>query len=504
MLHFFNMKLVSLVGLLSTAGASYTYDLNIEVCDSSGCQPQQKRVALDANAKPGHENQIHTDGTTLTLDYAQNIGGPRVYLIEPEGANENTLFELAGKELSFDVELSTMTCGFNAAMYFIGMDKNQGGAESGTHYCDAQAVGGTYCAEMDLFEGNTASQQITTHGCVDACATYSNNQQCKHSANNNICDHSGCGMNPFRYGAGSSYSGETNNEDFYGSGSQFQLDTSQPFTVTTQFHTNHIERYYIQNGKTIELPTLYVRTPSDGQNYEPFYGPKITDEYCGLTYDKWTGNKGLNPASQMLKNGRNGMVLSMSAWYDRESYSNGQPNGGSSTGMSWLDGVNNWGHLTKTGPCHDTTTDSGSHKTTFSKIKFGEYGTTSPYTPPAPPPPAPPPAPSPSGGGGCCFGGCGSGSCDYGWCAESVGNCENNCNGQFCGAPAPAPAPANQCQCGWVAQYGCGGDDGSACWGSCCGSSNVGCDCGWVNQWGCGNNDGSACWGQCCGGEVSV
>jgi len=257
------MKLVSLGGLLGTAAASYTYDLSIEMCDSSGCTPQQKRVALDANAKPGHENQIHTDGGKLTLDYAQYIGGPRVYLIEPEGANENSLFELAGKELSFDVDLSTMSCGFNAAMYFIGMDKNYGGAESGSHYCDAQAVGGTYCSEMDLFEGNTASHQITTHSCIDTCATYSDNSYCKYNGQqNNICDHSGCGMNPFRYGAGSSYSGETNNEDFYGYGSQFDLDTSQTFTVTTQFHTDHIERFYVQNEKRIDLPTLWVRTPS--------------------------------------------------------------------------------------------------------------------------------------------------------------------------------------------------------------------------------------------------
>jgi len=502
------MKLVSLVGLLGTVGASFTYDLMVDMCDSSGCHATQKRVALDANAKPGHENQVHVDGDKLTLDYAQGIGGPRVYFIEQEGVNENTLFELAGKELSFDVELSTMTCGFNAAVYFIGMDKNQGGAESGTHYCDAQAVGGTYCAEMDLFEGNTASNQITTHGCVDECATYSDDQQCKYSQNNNICDHSGCGMNPFRYGPGSSYNGETNNDDYYGRGSQHQIDTSQPFTVTTQFQTDHVERFYTQNGRKIELPTLYVRTPSDGMNYDPFYGPKITDEYCGLTYDKWTGDSGLGPASQMLKNSRNGMVLSMSAWYDQETY----PSGGSSTGMSWLDGINNWGHSTKTGPCHTTTSDNGSHGATFSKMKFGDMGTTSPYAPPAPapaPPPAPAPwvppapAPTPSGAAQCCYGGCGT-NCNTDWCAESRDNCENNCGGQYCAAPAPPPAPAPGCDCSWVPQYGCGSNDGSSCWGECCGSSGNGCECGWVNQYGCGNNDGSQCWGQCCGGEVSV
>jgi len=411
------MKLVSLVGIFSTAGASYTYDLSIEGCDSSGCYPLQKRVALDANAKPGHENQVHVSGDSLTLEYAQWIGGPRVYLIEQDGVNENTMFQLANSEFSFDVELSSMTCGFNAAMYLIGMDKNQGGAEAGTKYCDAQAVGGTYCSEMDLFEGNTAAQQITTHGCIDQCASYSDDAQCKHRADkNSICDHSGCGMNPFRYGPGTGYADTAFNDGWYGSGSQYQVDSSQPFTVTTQFHTDHVERFYTQNGQRIELPTLYVRTPLDGVHYEPFYGPQINDDYCGLTYDKWTGDGSMGPASQMMKNAQNGMVLSMSAWYDAEN--------GPDSGMTWLDGHNGWG---QTGPCSGSSNEQGSHKATFSKIRVGGMGTTVAPAPPAPTPPPPaPPAPSPV----CCQGGC-NGYCQQGWCGQSDSNCAQ-CSGQFC------------------------------------------------------------------------
>merc|ERR1711865_68878 len=293
---------------------------------------------------------------------------------------------------------------------------------------------------------------------------------------------------------GSSYNGENNNENYYGSGSQHQIDTSQVFTVTTQFHSDHLERFYVQDGRKVELPTLYVGAPNDGMHYEPFYNPKITDEYCGLTYDKWTSNTGSGAASTMSRNSLNGMVLSMSAWYDQET--------GADTGMSWLDGLNNWGHLTKTGPCSRTTSDSGTHGATFSQLKFGDMGSTSGFAPPAPAP-APAPAPSPSGGAQCCYGGCGV-NCNTDWCAESQNNCENNCGGQYCAAPAPAPAPAPGCDCGWVPQYGCGGNDGSVCWGQCCGSSDNGCDCGWVNQWGCGNNDGSTCYHHCCGGDVSV
>ena len=49
---------------------------------------------------------------SLTLTYGDAVrGSPRVYLIEGEGTNKNTMFALAGKEVSFDVDLSKMPCG---------------------------------------------------------------------------------------------------------------------------------------------------------------------------------------------------------------------------------------------------------------------------------------------------------------------------------------------------------------------------------------------------------
>merc|ERR1719293_56459 len=66
--------------------------------------------------------------------------------------------------------------------------------------------------------------------------------------------------------------------------------------------------------------------------------------------------------------------------------------------------------------------------------------TSAPPAPPAPPTSAPPPpttappSPPPTGPGLCCYGGCGGGNCQGGWCGESRGNCEGNCNGEFCPA----------------------------------------------------------------------
>jgi hypothetical protein len=287
------------------------------------------------------------------------------------------MFMLPGQEFSFDVELSTMTCGFNAALYFVGMTENEGGAEDGTNYCDAQAVGGTFCSEMDLFEGNTVAQQYTTHGCIDACASWTEGVEACQLGDSpkTVCDQSGCGLNPFRYGPGTSYNEETNNDAWHGVGTDFELDTSKVFTVTTQFDENAIKRFYLQDGKRVDLPTLYVLPPSDGSHYGPFESPAIVEDFCADTYDRWDGDGSSTPLAQMFKNMENGMVLAMSAWYAQETYVDGAPQG-SQTGMSWLDGVNNWGHLTKAGPCHETTSDAGEHHATFSNIRFGAIGTT--------------------------------------------------------------------------------------------------------------------------------
>jgi hypothetical protein len=326
-------------------------------------------------------------------------------LIEEEGTNKNAMFMLRGQEFTFDVELSTMPSGFNAALYFIGMTDIEGGAENGTNYCDAQAVGGTFCSEMDLFEGNTVAQQYTTHGCSDACASFTEGvAECEFTGSpKTVCDQSGCGLNPFRYGPGTTYDAELNNEAWHGVGSDFEIDTSKPFTVTTQFQDASISRFYQQNGKRVDLPTLYVLPPSDGSHYGAFESPKIQEDFCADIYDRWDGGAGYKPLEQMFKNMENGMVLAMSAWYAQETYVNGKPSG-EQTGMSWMDGVNNWGHYTKAGPCHETTSDAGDHQATFSNIRFGAIGTTSGPTPspsPAPTPspspsPTPPPAPTPS------------------------------------------------------------------------------------------------------------
>lgn len=53
--------------------------------------------------------------------------------------------------------------------------------------------------------------------------------------------------------------------------------------------------------------------------------PTTTEEFCTYIYDRWNGEEGDSPLSQMGKNMDGGMVLAMSAWYAQETYIGGRP-----------------------------------------------------------------------------------------------------------------------------------------------------------------------------------
>ncbi|KAH8156123.1 hypothetical protein CIB48_g12123 [Xylaria polymorpha] len=295
---------------------------------------------------------VSTSGDALTMyqytidanGVAQNAS-PRLYLL---GDDENyEMLQLLGQELTFTVDLSTLPCGENGALYLGEMDKtggrnqyNTGGANFGSGYCDAQCPVQTWkngtlntdnsgycCNEMDILEANSRANSFTPHPCSDS-----------------DCDKSGCGLNPYAQGY----------TNYYGPGGT--VDTSKPFTVITQFNTNDgtttgtltsITRKYIQNGNLVASANSA--------------GDITTTESCNAASPSAAQFGGLTTMGKAL--GR-GMVLTFAIWNDAGQF------------MNWLDSGNN-------GPCSASEGNPDliikNNPTThvvFSNIRWGDIGST--------------------------------------------------------------------------------------------------------------------------------
>lgn len=315
---------------------------------------------------------VATSNTSLTLHhYVQSSTGltsssPRVYLLAPDG-KEYSMLKLLGQEISYDADVSALPCGENGALYLSEMSAdggrsstNPGGATYGSGYCDAQcplssffdgAVNtkslGSCCQEMDLWEANSVATALTPHPC-NTTGPYG----CSGNACNSVCDKSGCGFNPYAMG----------DTSYYKPGGT--VDTSKPFTVTTQFITSdnsttgtltEIRRQYKQNGKVIQNA---VATASSGHSGLS----SITESYCTSSDSAAAQLGALTTMGEAL--GR-GMVLIFSIWNDA---------GGN---MNWLDSGN-------AGPCNSTQGNPSiiesqypNTAVTFSNVKWGDIGSTS-------------------------------------------------------------------------------------------------------------------------------
>ncbi|KAL1872655.1 hypothetical protein Daus18300_004201 [Diaporthe australafricana] len=313
-----------------------------------GCAEECALEGADYTATYG----ATTSGDALTLkfvqehQYGKNVGS-RFYLMN--GADKYQMFNLLGNEFAFDVDLSTVECGLNSALYFVAMEEdggvasfpsNSAGAKYGTGYCDSQCardlkfVGGraniegwesstsdpnsgvgpfgACCAEIDVWESNSHSFALTPHPCENneyhVCETTECGGTYSEDRFAGLCDANGCDYNPYRMG----------NTDFYGAGKV--VDTTKKFTVVTRFETDKMSQYFIQDGNTIEIPGPTYEGISDNAD--------ITPEYCSNQhtvfgefnrFEEVGGFSKLNEALNIP------MVLVMSIWNDH--YAN----------MLWLD-----------------------------------------------------------------------------------------------------------------------------------------------------------------------
>lgn len=392
---------------------------------------------------------VTTSGDALTLKFVTthshgtNIGS-RTYLME--SATKYQMFTLMNNELAFDVDLSTIPCGMNSALYLVPMKPDGGlssepnngaGAKFGTGYCDAQCardlkfingkgnyegwepsasdinsgVGkiGACCAEIDIWESNREAYAFTPHGCSGGNNVYHTCQDTtcggtySEDRHAGFCDANGCDYNPYRLG----------NHEFYGPGKT--VNTNQKFTVISRFQDNVATQLFIQNGQVINTPTPKLSGLTQ-------FSAAITPEFCAAypplfqdvdRHGEVGGHTSLNAALRIP------MVLVLSVWADHYA------------SMLWLDSVFPLenpeipGRLrgrcptTGRGPA-DVIRDHPNASVTWSNIRFGPIGSThntGSVQPPTssgvvPPPPsttsrppvsttsvAPPPPTTTSGGG---------------------------------------------------------------------------------------------------------
>ncbi|KAG6954342.1 hypothetical protein JG688_00012391 [Phytophthora aleatoria] len=180
-------------------------------------------------------------------------------------------FQLLNQEFTFDVDVSNLPCGSNGALYFVKMDPDGGsvrfptntaGAAYSTGACDARcrqdlhfidgkanlnSLYGSCCTEMDIWEANSMATAYTTHSCStkgqQSCITAEDCGNTDETRYTGWCDNNGCDFNPFLMG----------HQDFYGPGKQFDIDTTRPFSVVTQFVTVA----NTDTGELVEIRHLY-------------------------------------------------------------------------------------------------------------------------------------------------------------------------------------------------------------------------------------------------------
>jgi cellulose 1,4-beta-cellobiosidase len=347
-------------------------------------------------------------GSELQLDfvtegeYSTNVGS-RTFLMQDDYAYK--LFQLKNKEFTYTVDDSNLDCGLNGALYFVQMDADGGkskygnaGAQLGLGYCDAQCPHdlkfingeanvegwvpsdtdknagtgkyGSCCTEIDIWEENKMATAYTIHSCSPGEQTRCEGKDCGDNGEDRfsgVCDKNGCDIQPHRLGT----------HVFFGPGPSFQIDSTKPVTVTTQFITNdgtdhgkltEVRQFYQQEGRTIEHPQYTV----NGKTHNT-----ITDEFCAdwvaTTQDgtNFLEKGGLDAVEKAIDAG---VVLVMSLWDDH--YAN----------MLWLDSTYPVGSTdpgTMRGNCPatsgvpaDVESDQAKAHVKFSDIKFGPIGST--------------------------------------------------------------------------------------------------------------------------------
>ena len=228
---------------------------------------------------------------------------------------------------------------------------------------------------MDIWEANSMATALTPHTCSGEGPFLCSGDECGETSAG-VCDHDGCGLNPFR---------DTSDKSFYGPGSKM-VDTTKPFTVVTQFVNgsssgsqstvaggnssssagggalSEIRRMYVQNGKVMESPPVMMSAGGGAQSQAVETAGAVSSGFCteknASDFMRLGGVEGMGAALAR------GMVLIFSIWNSDDDF------------MNWLDSG-------ESGPCGATDGDPQKILTTnpevsitFSNIRWGDLGST--------------------------------------------------------------------------------------------------------------------------------
>ncbi|KAE8964900.1 Exoglucanase 1 [Phytophthora rubi] len=381
---------------MNAVGTNNSCNANSEWNSTTCSTPEEcaKICGLEGADYAG-KHSITTAGQTLKMKLETPGGvGTRVYMLDASGKKYKQ-FQLLNQEFTFDVDMSLLPCGSNGALYFSKMDAdggtarfptNSAGAAYGTGYCDAQCMKdvkfingeanlkntyGSCCAEMDIWEANSMATAYTTHPCsVDGQERCSADEDCgatEATRYTGWCDKPGCGLNPFRMG----------NKKLYGRGKEFDIDTTRPFTVVTQFVTDDDT----ETGELVEIRRLYKQddrvVANPGSTWPALNGTNsITETMCNATNSFFGGHPyAKGGLAQMGKQMVGGMTLAMSIWVDYGS------------NMTWLDsyktgedptvpGAMRGGCPNPGGDPESVFAESPDAAVKFTNIRSGDFGST--------------------------------------------------------------------------------------------------------------------------------
>ncbi|KAK0239111.1 glycoside hydrolase [Armillaria nabsnona] len=304
------------------------------------------------------------------------------------------MFNLKNQQLTFDVDMSTLPCGLNGALYFVDMDAdgrisrfptNKAGCPHDIKFINGQAniLGwtpspsdpnagsgqfGSRCNEI----ANSQAAAVTPHVCLGITGqTRCSGTQCGDGDERavGVCDKDGCDFNSWRM----------SNQNFLGPGKT--INTNSKFTVVTRFLTSD----NTATGTLREIRRLYVQDGSVIQNSETIFPgisayDSITDSFCAdqkaLFGDPNTFRTkgGLTTMGNAFGGG--GMALVMSIWDDH------------AANMLWLDsdypatasasqpGVSRGPCSTASGQPSQVESQSGNAQVIFPNIKTGPIGST--------------------------------------------------------------------------------------------------------------------------------